>query len=415
MKSRRRARVATLAEGGTTLRRALLGFVAAAAPLLACQVLVGIEDDRFTVAPPTQTPEASADAPPQPDLCEHRGPPPRPEGGLGGDGRRFVLAVDSYVLDDQRAGFDLDQVCTCDPLDRSKGAGQATCIAPTDQPACDEEGGIDNRLGSALAPLKDLVVDVGAIFNQQVECGGETLLLVLSNYNGEADDIDVKLSVVETLGILDDSDGGTDAGTLEGCAVDGQPRTLPPKRDGTDVWNVPLGASTPGARTEVSGWVKNFQLVADARQSTSTLPFYFGRTLVTLSGVAIMGQLVPLDGAGKELPIVDGRVQGGPATAFRLTRATLAGRAPARQVVVGAGLLKPDVYVCNALVWPLVKNIICGAPDTVHNIGLDLAGQPCDAISVGARFEAVPAILGPERPRTETTPCGPDWDKQSCD
>lgn len=389
-------------------RRALLLSAIVALPILACQSLLGIEDDRFTVASPEAGAEASADATTElPDLCAHTGPRARPEAGAGGVSREFVFALDSYVLDDGTAGFDLDGVCTCNPLDRSLGGGRDSCIAPTDASTCDDDGGVDNRLGFSLAGIKS-VLDVSGIFNRQVACGGETVLLVLSDYNGEADDPDVKLQVVETLGILGD-DGGVDAGP--DCAVQGQPPTAPPKRDGKDVWNVPRGAL---ARPEIRGWVRDFHLVVDARKSPATLPFTFGRTLVTLSGAAIEGRLVPMDADGGDLPIVDGRVEGGPAAQFRLTDAVLAGRAPVLQVVVGAGLLNQGGYVCNSPAWSFVKRVICGTPDTVENVADDLAGRPCDAVSIGARLEAVPAQRGPERERTETTPCGPNWAKQTC-
>ena len=385
------------------LRRALCFLLAAATPLVACQLVVGIEDDRFTVAPPVIPPDPASDASSEeaavlPDLCAHRGPPARPDGGAGGDGQKFILAVDSYVLDDVNSGFDLDGICTCDPLDRSQGAGRATCGSPTNDALCDGDGGVDNRLAATLAPLGG-IVDVSAIFNRQVACGRETLLVVLSNYNGEANDLDVKVSVIEAFGIPDD-DGGASANA--GCAVQGEPPTLPPRRDGNDSWDVPPGATTPGARTEISGWVTDFHLVVDARRSTSTVPFYFGGTLVTLSGFVMSGKLVPL-----------GVVDGGPA--FRLREATLAGRAPARQVAIGAGQLNlGGGYLCDVPNWSSLKAAICDATDTVHNIGLDLTGQPCDAVSVGVRFEAIPALLGTERSRVKTTPCGSNWEMQNC-
>jgi len=402
-----------LATEGTPLRRAFLFVLAAASPLVACQMLVGIDDDRFSVARPAPTPDASTDADtPLPDLCAHRGPPARPEGGAEGEARRFVLAVDKYVLDDKTAGFDLDHACTCDPLDRSRGAGQPTCTSSTSGPTCDGDGGVDNSLAAALEPV-DGLLDINEVFNRNVACGRATVLIVLSDYNGEADDLDVKLSVIEGLGILDESDGG--AGADAGCAASGGPPTLPPRRDGTDPWTVPPGATTPGARTEVSGWVKNFQVAVDGRQSTSTLPFLFGRTLLTLSGVVLTGDLVPLGKTGEDLPVVDGRIQGGPATSFRLTRATLGGRAPARQVVVAAGQLETGLPpLCNAPEWPFLKSVICSTADSLQNIGLDRMGLPCDAISVGVRLEAVPALIGKENSRTEPSPCGPDWSKQTC-
>lgn len=131
------------------LRRALV-VLAAGTSLVACQLLVGMGDDPFSVSvtpPPLPLSDASSEeAAALPDLCAHRGPPPRPEGGAGGDNRRFVLAVDSYILDDSTAGFDLDQVCTCDPLDRSKGAGRATCVA---------RAGADGRQGERDRDARD--------------------------------------------------------------------------------------------------------------------------------------------------------------------------------------------------------------------------------------------------------------------
>ena len=222
--------------------------------------------------------------------------------------------------------------------------------------------------------------------------------------------------MIETLGIPDDSDGGASKGAGPGCSADAQPPTRPPRRDGTDRWDVPPGATTPGARTEVSGWVKDFRLAIDGRGSPSTLPFYFGPTLIALNGVVLTGDLVPLGPAGETLTIVDGRIQGGPATSFRLTRATLGGRAPARQVVIAAGLLEAaGDYVCKSLVFPFVKSSLCEAADTVLDPSLDLFGLPCDAVSVAARFEAIPALVGNERSRTPIAPCGPDWANQSCE
>jgi hypothetical protein len=401
------------------LPRALVVLVSAPTLLVACQLLVGIDDDRFTVTPSVPVSDASSEEAEAPVLesCAHLGPPPRPDGGVGGESRSFVLAVDSYVLNDSTAGFDLDDACTCDPLDRSKGPAQPTCVGPSITPSCDGDAGVDNALGRALEPLT-AVVDVGASFNREVDCGRGTLLVMISNYNGEANDIDVKVSIVETLGIPDDSDGGAsaDAGPA-GCSSDSNAAaTLPPRRDGTDRWDVPPGATTPGARTEISGWVNDFHLAIDGRRSPSTVPFYLGPTLLGLNGVVVSGELVPVGPSGEALAIVDGRIQGGPATSFRLTRATMGGRAPARQVLVGAGLLpNGNTYVCKSNVFQIVKSGVCGAADTVHDTSLDLLGLPCDAISVAAKFEAIPALVGNERSRAESTPCGPDWAKQTCD
>ncbi len=399
------------------LRRALLGAVVAATPLVACQLLVGIDDDTFTVvppvAPPAPSPDASSDeAAALPDLCEHRGPPPRPEGGAGGENRMFVLAVARYVLNDSTAGFDLDEVCSCDPLDRSKGAGQPTCVRSSAAPReaeCDSDGGVDNAMGRALEVVSNLV-DVAKGFNRQVACGRGTLLLVISNYNGEADDLDVKVSLIETLGISTDGGAGQDAGP--GCAVDGEAPTAPPKGDGTDYWNVPLGA-TPGLRTQVNGWVKDYRLAIDARRSSSTLPFYFGETLAELSGVVLTGQLVPLGPTGE---VLDGGLDAGAPTSFRLVDGTLAGRAPVQQLVVGAGLVDDgNVLACKSpLFETLIRPSVCAAVDTMHDTSLDLRGLPCDAVSVTARFDAVPANIGAQQPRMPRTPCGPDWDKQGC-
>jgi hypothetical protein len=396
-----------------TVRRAFFFVVAAATPLVACQLLVGIDDDRFSVlAPPAPAADASSEeaAATLPDLCAHRGPPPPPEGGAGGENRTFYLAVDRYVLNEAAAGFDLDEVCTCDPLDRSRGAGQPTCAAPEGSaPACDGDGGLDNTLGRTLEPLSGLV-DVAAGFNRQVDCGRGTLLLVISNYNGEADDLDVKVSVIESIGIRDPSDGGADAAA--GCGADAAVPTLPPKRDGTDRWDVPLGV-TPGVRAQVSGWVRDFNLVIDNRRVSSTLPFYFGATLAQLSGVVITGRLVPLGPTGE---VLDGGVDAGRPTSFRLVDGTLAGRAPAAQVLVGAGLIESEgVLACKSAVFDaVIRPAVCGAVDTMHDTNLDLRGLRCDAISVAARFEATPAELGDQREHMVETPCGPDWDKQTC-
>jgi hypothetical protein len=413
----------------TKLRRTVIvgAALAAFASAAACQLLAGIEDDHFTVAPDgggtPAPPDGSSNAPPEAsapvDLCPHRVAPPPPSGITGGvDNLPYVIAVDHFDfsgLNDAGAaiGFDLDHACTCFS-GLTDHEGGASCTSPNGASNCDEEGGIDNGIKPIIelfAKALQQVGDLGATQQRLAHCGREALILVLRNYNGLANDDTVSLGPLISNGIVEllpDSGAptpdlrctvGLDAG------VDGGDLTFTSKADGTDVWShsqSALTSSVPGDPVPsklFGGYVSNWILVVTYRDE-DVLPLSFGATEIDVRSGVLTAELVPLDANNAAIPIKDGVPESNPVS-FGLQNGVLAGRVNASQFVGVAGVTPMGLsdggdvtLACNDPNFMYTKALLCENTDIPSKAQSDFTNVTCDAISVVLGFTGTSAHLG---------------------
>jgi hypothetical protein len=265
--------------------------------------------------------------------------------------------------------------------------------------------------------------------NTEIACGRQTLLYVLQNYNGQANDPDVVVSALQSVGIHTPHDGGAE---LDGsaCHVDDVAfdagAAYPAKFDGTDIW-----APAAGLPAEVvTGWVQDFRLVLDGRPKGTAggklLPLIFGSRVVTVGTPILVARLVPLDESGQVLPIDgSGKIQSpdGKARSFRLVDGILAGRASASDALAGAASIRigaspvSNGELCGQpALYCVIKNVVCSGADSMKLPTLDFKGESCDALSIVLQFDAVPALRGAPRPLAAPPDggCASTW-RDECD
>lgn len=414
------------------------GFVVTAAvvmPLLACQLIVGVDDHDFS----TVEPESGTIIP---DVIEAARtkcanavvPVQRSEAGDRADLAPIVFAMRNASLRANNknggvVGFDLDGVCTCDPADDSVHEGGVSCVPPA-TPAragsCDDDGGIDNAVGHLVETFSSFpgFVSPDVSISSAISCGRQTVLYILSNYNGLANDPDVVISAVVSLGIHAPH---ADGGELDGAACSVSEADFeagaayPAKFDGTDVWS-----SANGTPPEIgTGWVTNFQLVFDGRtnagEAAHLLPLFLGSHIMTVGSPVFVAHLVPLGENGQVLQTdTAGNIlgNGGKASSFRLDDALLAGRTSTSDMLAAIGSTRvtgtTDLCAQHAA-YCFVKGAVCGAADSMKLPSNDFSGVGCDALSIVLQFDAVVAQLGGSLdliPRSDAG-CGADW-KDDC-
>ena len=195
----------------SSIRRALAASaIALGASGVACQIVAGIERVPMENTPPL--PDVFEEPPLViPDTCAHTQPPPAPAtdddptASLGGElGLYFALRKVNLVQpqDAPPDGYDLDGVCTCTTGAGSRYGGISSCVAG-DASVCDLTGGVDNRFSDILQGSAALLdVDKSANINSQIERGEPNTLIVITKYNGLADDKDVGIGLFTTEGLV---------------------------------------------------------------------------------------------------------------------------------------------------------------------------------------------------------------------
>lgn len=372
-----------------------LGGVALVA---ACVSLAGLSGD----APPAV--DAGPDAPNQdaapPDPCVHAVPPPPPakDDDPVGVVPPLVVAVREVSLKgalDGGApiGYDLDGVCTCFGDRTTAHGGDPSCVAPDGgAPACDGDGGADTQLTNLLAGYPDFF---GTALKDR---GGPTLLIKITGYNGRANDREVFIGVYGSTGIYDD----TGCGASDGGGV--PPYT--PTWKGCDRWSLDEQYVIPGTSEPtsfVSGYVTDHVLVM--RPSAKTITFLVGNTSLDVAGSIVTARLVAVDANLVDIvpPPEVGKL-------FRLEDGVVAGRATttdALRSLAGGMAFNDGGPLCGAAsFYGVVKrSFLCPNADVSSNLAKDFTNAPCDSISVGAAFTALPAHAGAVRPRSKN-PCG---------
>jgi hypothetical protein len=362
--------------------------------LLACQLLVGIEERYATDAgpdigshdaTPDVTLDAGHDAPPETTIADSGAdtrnacppgalPPPAPttSSPTGADAS-FYVAVQSVWYDFDAGqgvtlGYDLDNQCTC--------PGPPSCVDDASR-NCDDEGGRDLS-GNLQLMAADLVLgrSVASLLNSKIASGQVTIILEVNDYNLGPDDQLVSISTFVGGGLLR-PDAGPDSGFM------------PPVWNGTDVWSVdPRSALLV---TEVDGgWVYTpyfFDTAAYVTNKTlvSQLPMVslgFGTANLSLNDATLVASIetdITTDGL-KLTGQFAGRVTVG--TIF-----AIASTFP--DPTVDAALCGDDAVFQTAL-----RPLICHAADIMSLTTQDNMGMGCDALSVSLGFVARKILVG---------------------
>ena len=395
--------------------------------LVACQLLLGIDDAPFGLADAgladAGLDATATEAAPIADPCPHAFPPAVPAESDPMPENTYFFGVSSidFVTGSEDggepAGFDLDRSCTCDTRDGTANGGAPSCTPPADATATCDQGlrGVDNALGSALSTFDSILGAGGAPsgagfdaqYGQAAICGERALLLALTGYNGRKDDRVVGGSLLESYGIRRPQDGGALSPSAVGCGKADAGPPFPPKGDGTDEWSLPAGSvydrQAQRLKTSLRAWVTNYTLVVDARDTPTGERIAVGSLVLNTIGSVLTAKLIPLGADRLPLPldangeIADGKV----AAAFGIESGVLGGRAPVEAFlesmrlagIPGAGGPEPLCNYLGGSLYGFVRDNVCSSRDTVRTLDDDFKARPCDSLSFAVRFHASPAQI----------------------
>lgn len=299
-------------------------------------------------------------------------------------------AGDGGVATQSVIGVDLDGICTCPGLD--------SCKTFQDSGAqCDYDGGIDDSLGTLVKEFSGSTnfFDQGYI-NQNLSSGIFGALFRVRNYNGQANDTQVELSIFVSNGT---QGAGTDAGP-----------TIPQWK-GNDVWTIDpkslLGGTigdagpVPLVAYDLNAYVSNYTLVGNISDMPLAVGAATGEGLITidLTGGLVIAKLTPSGNTFKAEGIV-------------------AGRWETRKLLTALQVLHDpfdfDAALCGQdAIYQLLKGRICGIQDIASNVLDDGKNAPCNALSLSFAFTSVPAKYGNVfAPDAAPGGCGAQWTDQ---
>ena len=292
--------------------------------------------------------------------------PDRPAPGKGTTGPellgaatalQFVQAQDAAPL-----GYDLDKLCTC-PDRRACANPQATgqqCDIPNT--------GIDNAAGQILAVLYP--PQANSRLQDSLTHGKNGLIVRVQDWDGTANDADVKVSIYNVVGLKGDEDGGA-----------------PARLDGNDEFIVDeaslLNPQDLGSRFfDTSAYVANGVLVA-------SLDFDFRLEVPNLLGDAASPAsvtVIPLTTAR-----LVGKIERVGASGLRMTGAQLVGRLPIDRIFADL----PSIGLCqNNPGFAQIRGAACAALDLPVSPAQDGKNGVCDALSFAIGVSVGPARLG---------------------
>ncbi len=346
----------------------LLGLLAAALGLAACQLIAGIDDRKLYVpdgASDTGV-EAAVDPCQQPDVP----PPPPPSTSSGSDSVVITAALSQIMLGSSDGGpyygFNLDKTCTCPE--------QESCVHSGNQQTCDDEGGIDNY---ARHIFEETNLTSESNLNNAVKTGLSGALIKISDYNGQPDDAVVTVTVYGSQGY--------------------ESYPAAPKWDGTDRWTVDPNSAS-GQYFTTNAYVVGNKLVASALN----FPIIVGSTYTNPVTIELVSGRI----------VADLQMNG---TSLIKMTGTLGGRwDPARFLPSLQHVPDPALdggWLCGTdTTYQFVKAIICTNTDINSDPTQDNQGAQCNAVSMGLGFEASPAVLGNVGPTIDAgAPCGANW------
>jgi hypothetical protein len=283
----------------------------------------------------------------------------------------FTTAVHAIALSEHPQGgpigVDLDRTCTCfgDPPE------PPSCVEPDiSMPACDEAGGRDNAVAPLAAQLSIAlgVNNIGEFYSGEADEGVWSMLIRVEDYNGEADDDQVRLSIYTTPGYPVLAMG-------------------PPLWDGTDVWPV----SEASVDTDMNGMLDiNLPLYTDPKA------FVTGGVLVgslPTSRIVMAGSVSRLEftitAGGLMAQLVD------EAGGWTLRDGVMSGRWAVADIFQMLSSFRDSngaPFCTSDVLYSIAKPALCNARDISSGLGGPTA--LCDAVSIALYFEAEPAQLG---------------------
>jgi hypothetical protein len=369
--------------GAMTVLVLVVGVVLGAWGYQACDVY-----DRSLLLPAAND-AGPSDAAVDVDPCPHARPPPRPEAAAATDGGTFQVvaafeSIDIGLTADAGAprppyGYDLDGVCTC--------PGPPSCT-PTNDADCDDEVGRDNIAIDLFRGLGVAASTGTSQINEGLTTGQYGLLLVIDDYNGEANDPNVTVSYYVSNGDRAADGGiqrpaftGLDRWTIDPNSLAGTP---------TDIPSCANNRQCQALFSDDQAYVANNEVVANFSGNQIPVAFgdrsFLGGATILLSSAVIVGTLQKTALAT-------------PGFGYVLTAGTIAGRWSSKDLLSTlATIPDPAVdggFLCsNILNYNIIKAAACGAVDISQNPHNDNTPAPCDAVSVGMRFTAGPAQLG---------------------
>ncbi len=318
--------------------------------------------------------------------CQHLSwPDPPAASDPGADSEDFVMAVRSAdfgeadLTQGAKIGYDLDNRCTCDGDDQS-------CTPPEFAKGenCDGPGGIDNTAAHIFAAASLFNKEITSKFHSQRANDGQwSLLLRVRQYNGQANDDQISVSIYPSPGFA-----------LDPC----NPKESKPKWQGDDVWPVAVvsvektggqggqgGCSSQGASgydinapkyVDDNAYVSDHVLVANMPSAGLLLSSATNAVHITFTAGFFTGKLEKQ------------------ALGWYLKEGILAGRWKVTELFKTLSTLASggEPLCTDHQIYSLVKTAVCGYPD----ISSDLGGQNelCDAVSFGMKIEAEPALFG---------------------
>lgn len=361
----------------------LLASVLACAGTASCAAVLGFERlsdeaEDAGVAPTTDA-GADADAASEAGLgaCGELGLPPRP-GDAGSTNVPPVLvalrSLDFGVAADGRAadptGFNLDQTCSFDPASSSCATGLS---AATFQDSAGDigPGGVDNASFDLFAFIgrNSDTLSPKAI-NGALQRGLYGAIFRVDDWTGSPDDARVRVQVKPSTGLLP---GATDAGVLA------------PSFTREDRWRLDARF-----RRELT----------DESKFSTDAAWVTGGVLSAVFAEVTLELFIDNDPRPFDIRLTNfvlrARLQQGDEGEWRLTDGVIGGRWSTKEFLAQVRLIRlhenvafGTTVVCDGAVplYATVRDLVCESRDIRSNETEDGQNRPCDAVSVGARFD----------------------------
>jgi hypothetical protein len=318
-------------------------------------------------------------------VCNPIVPPTAPKVTNAGDDVEFIIAIRTIDLDEgddtPRFGYDLDGKCSC-TLD-GQSCKRPKFVDPKKE-TCDDERGVDNGGGIALARINALAAGAisSVVVNEAATKGIWSQLIRVSKYSGTPNDDRVTVAVYETPGMT------------------------APAWNGTDAW--PISNTSVGS----SGTVDEPLTVDDAAfvvDGVLVAHFPTSRIFLRAESVSLALDLISTTMTARVVAGADGK--------FRLTEGTYASKWTHSAMFNALtdfryGPMLSDKFCRGDIVYLQVKGMFCSATDILEAAGPNDGSEFCNAISLGMRFDTEPALLGPIAPPIPppTDACDPGFD-----
>jgi hypothetical protein len=312
-----------------------------------------------------------------------------------------VVAVRSIDLGEGQpnaeVGLDLDLTCSC------QGEGP-TCTPLNDAgPRCDGPDGRDNaalRIFNVLSSAFGSDAFGSDFYSQQSETGGWSLLMRIRGYNGQPDDDRVRFDWYITTSFALGNPGQQPAwGGNDEWPVSST--SLYPIADAGMEAGTPLDGGTydlEGVKyTDSNAYVSGGVLVAALPEAELVLAGSINTISVKVSGGFVVAPIEPVPGVGDGFALRDG---------------TLVGRWRVEEVFRSISSFRDNdgmPYCTTGLFYSAGKKQFCASADILDSPGSPTS--PCDALSLGIKFQTHPAKLGTILDPAPPTPgCDPASD-----